>query len=298
MHDIDPYKDREPVEPVVVTPVVPATPVVDPTVGPVTPVTTVAVEQEYGRPNPFPYIAGFVLLVLGAWGLFAFNSRDDRDAGSDHSQVGYVEQTLAPQPSPFARNSGSQPTTDRMAEDQARDHMRDIAREEIARDANRAKEYNGGQTMQADYDNQVASVDLSNDASTARQQAPTALPAPDTAPDVVPQTAQTTQPAQAAVVAVQDLDYSDRTDIAPLTEFELRAQLTQLDADIDATEGMARDTNQTTGLETLDQRLDALEDRFGDSKSPLAQADLLAMTRQVYELRDELTAFQTDLRAL
>lgn len=284
MREIDPYKGRERE----VTPVVTTTPVVDPTTVPVGP-GPVIVDHEYrGGPNPFPYIAGLVLLVLGLWGLFAFT---DRDRVPERETVGYVEQTLEPT---YADRAPLQPTSSRMAEDRVRDDLTEVRRQEIVRDNTRAEGYTngGGQTVQANYDNQVASVDLSNESAT-RQPAPAPTPAAQV-PPALPDQAEVDESPE---VAVQDLDYSDR-EIPALTEFDLRAQLTQLDADIDATEGMARDKDQSAGLEVLEERFDALEDRVGDTGAPLQQADLVAITRQLYELRDELSAFQSDLRAL
>ena len=98
-------------------------------------------------------------------------------------------------------------------------------------------------------------------------------------------------------IEVADLDYSAQL-FQPMSEQELDAAITQLDADIDATEDGAEAKSQGAGLEILEERFDVLEDRRKEMTGQLSQDARLALTRGVEELRAELTAFQKDLAAL
>lgn len=285
MHEHDPERTRGPLD----TPVVPTTPVVHDTMGPVNPVM---VETEYHRTtNYFPYIAAFLLAVFGIWGLLALNHRDDDRRADRTTDVAYVEQRLETKPT--LPNGPLQVTSTRMAEDRMRDDMRQLRRDEMARDSGRIDDY----AVTADpYDNQVATADLTESMPRDSQSNP---PARSDSQGAAQNGVLTNQTADQGPreIAVLDLDYSN-TEMAPLTEQELEARLTQLDADVDATEKMAREVGQLAAVEILDERVDALEDRLDDTARPMTEADRLTLTRMLSELRDELTAFQTELRDL
>lgn len=264
MHDNDPHITR-PVTP----PVVPATPVVDPTTGPVTPVALPTV-TEYRNPSPYPYIAGILLLAIGLWGLFAYNNgRPDPET----ERVTYVEQRLEPAP--------SDATAARMAEDRARDELRDVRRQEFARDTAR----DGSVVVTSSYDNEVASVDLAESNYPA-----TAEAAPVT-------TVETSDEATPTAIAVLDLDYSTRS-MAALSEQELHTQLNALEDDFEQMESAAQEMGQLTGFTTLEMRREMLEDRLDNETAPLSDAAALEMTRQLTELQDEFAAFRLELEGL
>jgi hypothetical protein len=304
MIENDPLRERRTVvnvDPVIApTPVV-ETPVANPVVDPVS--RPVLVEPAYDRsPNPFPYIAGLVLLVLGLWGLFAFNSHD-RD---DVDRVAYVQQDLDTTDTTADRAPLESRTTTRASQDRIGDDLRDLRAQEVAGTtaADRLDTSDRTVTATQPFDDQVATVDLS-----ANQPASSSEPASSSADrTTATQSANTEDNSQSAdttdtsvakaapvEVAVQDLDYSDR-DMAAMTEQDLQATMTQLDADLDATQNMARDAGQMAGLQTLEQRFKSLQSSFDDVTTPIAETDRLRLTRQLSELRDELAAFQTDVQ--
>jgi hypothetical protein len=98
-------------------------------------------------------------------------------------------------------------------------------------------------------------------------------------------------------VALPDLDYS-QYEIAAMSEQNLKATLSRLDADLEQFESLARETGQSNGLKVLGQRLETVEERFEKMATPVSKADRLAITRQLAELLDELSAFQTELQGL
>lgn len=280
MHHIDPNQDRDPVaDPL--DPVVPVTPVVNTTTGPMTPVIVDTVDRS---PNPMPWVAALLLAVLGVWGLMAWNE-DERQP----QRVTYVQQQLNT-PSPFAERAPMEASKSRIAEDKARDNMAALRRQEMSRslEADRLGDSTAAdQDVTADYADDVASVDLAA-AEMDRAPAEIAPPALVISPatdDVTPE------------IAVLDLDYSNQA-VTAMNEQDVAAALTQLDADIDATEAQAKEHEQSAGLEVLEERLDALEDQAERVPSPMVQADLQMLTRQLKELRDELSAFQSDLASL
>lgn len=279
MHENDPHIKRTTMDETHVTP---APVLVNDTTGPVGPVV---VDTEYRQTNYFPYIAVFLLAVLGVWGLMAMNDDDDRLA-QERTDVALVQQRLETEPT-FDSRAPLQSTSSRVTEDRVRDDMRELRREELARDADRIDDY----AAPADtYDNEVAVVDLDDQTQTA--------PAAATAAATTAETSQSQDAEQVnQEIAVLDLDYST-TPMTALSEDQLDATVEQLDADLDATEDMAKKAGQLAGLEVLDERLDALEDRIEDADSPLNETDRLAITRQLSELRDELTAFQNEIKAL
>lgn len=277
-----------------VTPVVTTTPVVDPAVAPAGPVV---VDTEYRRASsPFPYIALLVFAVLAVWGVMTLNDDNKQLADEDvrSNQVGYVEQDLGPSSTALVAEAPRRATTDRMAEDYARDMSRDMTNQQ-AMDADRIDET---AARPEPYDNEVASVDLTAEEPsrviTARPSEPATLPdqtasrpAP-VAPSVVEATPE---------VAVVDLDYSNRPTV-PLSDQELTNQIGALEDDLERAEVMAKETGQVAGFEILDDRYDLLEDMLEAKKLPISETDRTVLTRQLAELRDELSAFQADLEGV
>ena len=241
---------------------------------PVVAATPVLLEAE-PRANPLPYIAVLALSVLGIWGLFTMDRDDDPP---EAHKVAYVEQKLAPSTPPFVPKHSRAVVTNRMAEDLVRDEMNEIRRKEIADDDNRLDSYT------APHGSEVATVDLSEPAPVAADLLGTKSK-PDTLVASYPE------------VALPDLDYS-QYEIAAMSEQNLKATLERLDADLERSESLAKETGQSKGLKTLEQRLKAVEDRFGKMDTPVSQADRLTITRQLAELRDELSAFQVKLQGL
>ncbi len=298
MHENDKHIHIE-TEPTV-TPVVTTTPVVDPMVAPATPVV---VDTEHRHPqSPMLYVAMLVFAVFGIWGVMMLNSDNTEMANTEveRSQVGYVEQDLAPQAAPFVADAPRRATTDRMAEDHARDMSRDMTEQQVAMDAERIDETTA---RPEPYDNEVASVNLMEEPGqtvTAQTTAP-ATTAPSTLPD---QTATRPAPPRDAgmvdatpEIAVVDLDYSNRPTV-PLSDQDLTNQVGKLEADLDKAEIMAKETGQIAAHEVLEERFDLLEDLMEAKTLPMSEVDRTSLTRQLAELRDELAAFQADLDGL
>lgn len=247
------------------TPVVPTTPLVDPTTGPVTPVYPPSDSGYHSSPNPYPYLAGVLLLAIGLWGLFAY--QNGRQGQIDTTErVTYVEQTLEPGP--------TFDTTNRVAEDRARDEIRRVREQE-----------RGSQELATRdaYDNEVASVDLTE----------------PTYPrgDVVTLDESQSSTSGPVAVAVLDLDYSDLA-LNPLSDQELHTQVVALKTELDSLKIEAQQLGQLTGHSVLQARYDTLGDRLDSYTQPMVEPVRLEMTQQLTELQDELSAFRLELEGL
>ncbi len=223
-------------------------------------VVTPPAGQDAGTQNPFPYVVAFVIGVLAVWGLMTFQSREEEKP--------LPVQAHAPAPvvslTPVVQETITTVEIDRV--------------ERPERVVVQAPSEEG----------QTVVVETVTAPSSTGARASTEARVADQ-PEV---TQEASQP-----IEVVDLDYSAQL-FPPLTEAELDTAMTQLDADIDATEETAEAKSQSSGLEILEERFDALEDRRQSMNAPLSQVDRTTLTRQIEELRGELSAFQQDLAAL
>jgi hypothetical protein len=279
MPHIDPNQQPDPGSPIVEHQAQPT--VIDPLTGLVNPHVT---DPGYRAVlNPFHYLAAFVLVVLGMWGLLAMSGYDD-PAESDN--VAYVEQTLEPVPSPFSVGAPQRATASRVAEDRTRDGIRDVRRHDIMASSDDAINETTSARDALDGD-EVASVNLSE---------------PLPAPALVAEPASSPAGAEVAArparqIAVQDIDYSDMPMVA-LGEAEFQENIDRLDADIASLEPLAREAGQLTGLEILKARLSAVKASIETTKGSRTESHRLLLTRHLSEVRDEFAEFQTDVRVL
>lgn len=227
-------------------------------------VVTPPAGQDAGTQNPFPYVVAFVIAVLAVWGLMTFQSREEEKP--------LPVQAHAPAPvvslTPIAQET-----------------VATVAIERVEKPESVIVEATG-------EEGQTVVVETVTVPASSGEQTLTSSKAKARTEDQLEETRELSQP-----IEVVDLDYSAQL-FPPLDESELDAAMTQLDADIDATEETAAAKSQSSGLEILEERFDALEDRRQAMNAPLSQADRTTLTRQIEELRAELSAFQKDLAAL